>query len=155
MINNVTLEGRLTKDPQLNQTNSGKSVAQFTIAVDRPYRNANGDREADFINVIAWNKTGELVKNYFKRGNGISIQGSIQTRTYDNKNGEKVWVTEVVAREVGFPIQNKEKGPEVSNANQTNSASVSPKNNSQQPKMDDPFSNNDMGIDISESELPF
>ncbi|WP_297818745.1 single-stranded DNA-binding protein [uncultured Lactobacillus sp.] len=155
MINNVTLEGRLTKHPQLNTTGSGKSVVQFTIAVERSYKNPNGDRDADFINIVAWGKTAEFVNNFFNKGNGINLLGSIQTRTYDNQNGEKVWVTEVVAREVGFPIQNKDKNPEEPKAKQPTPSSDKTNAPSQEHKMDDPFASNSNAIDISDNDLPF
>ncbi len=98
MINNVTIMGRLTANPELRTTNTGKSVTSFTVAVDRNY-----DREqTDFINIVAWNKTAEFIERYFRKGSMIAIQGSIQTRNYEDKNGNKRTAVEVVADNVSF-----------------------------------------------------
>ncbi len=98
MINNAIIMGRLTANPELRTTNTGKSVTSFTVAVDRNY-----DREqTDFINIVAWNKTAEFIERYFRKGSMIAIQGSIQTRNYEDKNGNKRTAVEVVADNVSF-----------------------------------------------------
>lgn len=101
-MNVVTLAGRLTKDPDVRNTNSGKTVAQFTLAVDRAFKGPNGEKEADFINIVAWNKTAELVGKYFHKGSFCMVSGRIQVRSYDANDGTKKWVTEVVADRVEF-----------------------------------------------------
>lgn len=95
MINNVVLVGRLTRDPELRTTGSGISVATFTLAVDRQFTNASGQREADFISCVIWRKAAENFCNFTSKGSLVGIQGRIQTRNYDNKDGQRVYVTEV------------------------------------------------------------
>lgn len=97
MINNVTLVGRLTKDPDLRFTQNGKGVATFTLAVNRNFTNASGEREADFIQCVLWGKPAETLAKYGKKGLLIGIVGRIQTRNYENQQGQRVYVTEVVA----------------------------------------------------------
>ena len=96
MINNVVLVGRLTRDPELRTTGSGISVATFTLAVDRQFTNASGQREADFISCVIWRKAAENFCNFTSKGSLVGIQGRIQTRNYDNKDGQRVYVTEVL-----------------------------------------------------------
>ena len=100
MINRVVLAGRLTKDPELRKTQSGKSVTNFTVAVDRPRRKDQEVAETDFISCQAWNKTAEYICRYAKKGTLIGVDGRIQTRNYDNASGQKVHVTEVVCDSV-------------------------------------------------------
>ncbi len=102
MLNCVTLIGRLVADPELRTTTSGKSVANFRIAVDRSFAKAGEQRQADFITVVAWESTADFVSKYFSKGSMIAIQGSIQTRSYEDSNGNKRTATEVLAREVSF-----------------------------------------------------
>lgn len=101
-MNKVIMAGRLTKDPELRQTTSGVSVASFAIAVNRMYRNADGSRTADFFNCVAWRGTGEFVHNYFHKGDGIVLCGELQSRNYNNANGQKRTVVEIVADTVEF-----------------------------------------------------
>ena len=96
MINNVTLVGRLTRDPELRYTGNGTAVVSFTIAADRPFTNSQGEREADFINCVAWRRTAEVVSNYTHKGSLVGVTGRIQTRSYENNEGRTVYVTEVV-----------------------------------------------------------
>lgn len=105
-LNKVILIGNLTKDPELKQTPSGVSVTSFSIGVSRKYSGSDGNRETDFINIVAWRNTAEFIAKYFRKGSGISIVGSLQVRSYDS-NGQKRYVTEVVAEEAGF-IDKKE-----------------------------------------------
>ncbi|HEM2744606.1 single-stranded DNA-binding protein [Streptococcus suis] len=97
MINNVTLIGRLTRDVELRYTPNNVAVGALTLAVNRNFKNASGDREADFINCVIWNKQAENLANWTKKGYLIAITGRIQTRSYDNQQGQRVYVTEVVA----------------------------------------------------------
>ena len=96
MLNSVALTGRLTRDVDLRYTQSGTAVGSFTLAVDRQFRSANGERETDFINCVIWRKSAENFANFTKKGSMVGVEGHIQTRTYDNAQGQKVYVTEVV-----------------------------------------------------------
>lgn len=97
MINNVVLVGRLTKDAELRYTPSNVAVATFTLAVNRNRKNENGEREADFINCVMWRQQAENIANWAKKGTLIGITGRIQTRNYENQQGQRVYVTEVMA----------------------------------------------------------
>ncbi|MDU0234522.1 single-stranded DNA-binding protein [Staphylococcus aureus] len=102
MLNRVVLVGRLTKDPELRSTPNGVNVGTFTLAVNRTFTNAQGEREADFINVVVFKKQAENVKNYLSKGSLAGVDGRLQTRSYDNKEGRRVFVTEVVVDSVQF-----------------------------------------------------
>ncbi|HCU8293415.1 single-stranded DNA-binding protein [Staphylococcus aureus] len=102
MLNRTVLVGRLTKDPELRSTPNGVNVGTFTLAVNRTFTNAQGEREADFINVVVFKKQAENVKNYLSKGSLAGVDGRLQTRSYDNKEGQRVFVTEVVADSVQF-----------------------------------------------------
>ncbi len=102
MLNVAVLMGRLVADPELRTTPNGVSVTSFTIAVDRDYVTAGQQRQADFIDVVAWRKTAEFIAKYFHKGSMIAVQGSIQTRSYDDKNGVRRKAVEVVADTVSF-----------------------------------------------------
>lgn len=97
MINNVVLVGRMTRDAELRYTPSNQAVATFTLAVNRNFKNQNGEREADFINVVIWRQQAENLANWAKKGALIGITGRIQTRNYENQQGQRVYVTEVIA----------------------------------------------------------
>lgn len=97
MINRVVLTGRITKHPELRYTQSGVAVVSFTLAVDRQYRNQAGQREADFINCVIWRKSAENFVNFTHKGSKVGIDGRLQTRNYENQQGQRVYVTEVVA----------------------------------------------------------
>ena len=104
-LNKVVLAGRITADPELKQTPSGVSVLSFTIAVNRSYvakGSEQGERQADFINVVAWRGTAEFISKYFRKGSAICVTGSIQTRSWQDQQGQKRYVTEVVADEAAF-----------------------------------------------------
>lgn len=102
MLNVVAIMGRLVADPELKTTRSGNSVCTFRVAVDRSYAPQGEERQADFITVTAWRKTAEFVSKYFQKGSMISVQGRLETRQYQDKNGNNRTVTEVIAAEVGF-----------------------------------------------------
>ncbi|HDM5617544.1 TPA: single-stranded DNA-binding protein [Staphylococcus aureus] len=102
MLNRVVLVGRLTKDPELRSTPNGVSVGTFTLAVNRTFTNAQGECEADFINVVVFKKQAENVEKYLSKGSLAGVDGRLQTRNYENKVGQRVFVTEVVADSVQF-----------------------------------------------------
>lgn len=107
-MNKAILTGRLTKDPQHRTTPNGVSVTTFAVAVNRRYKDEAGKYQADFINCIAWRATADFVSKYFQKGAGIGIVGSIQSRSYEDKNGNRRYVTEVVAEEVEFAGSKKQ-----------------------------------------------
>jgi len=108
-MNKVVLLGRLTKDPEVRYTQTNNTmVATFTLAVNRRFVKPGEDRQADFINCIAWSKTAEFVSKYFKKGQQIAVVGRLQTRNYDDEQGQKHYITEVVAEEVYFAGDKKE-----------------------------------------------
>lgn len=109
-MNKIVLLGRLTRDPEIRYTQTGACVTQFTIAVDRPFTNQDGSREADFIPCVAWGKTGEAVGNYVHKGQRLLVEGRLQIRSYDAKDGSKRWVTEIIVSHGEF-IERKEQQP--------------------------------------------
>lgn len=114
-MNRIILLGRLVKDPDVKVTTSGKTVCTFTLAVDRPFSGKDGKREADFINIQTWNKTAELIGNYVSKGQRLLVDGRLQIRSYDGKDGQKHYATEVVADRVEF-IERKEKDAHTPNS---------------------------------------
>lgn len=139
MINNVTLVGRLTKDPDLRYTSSGKAVGGFTLAVNRRFTNQAGQREADYIQCVIWGKTAETLANYAKKGSLIGIVGRLQSRSYENKEQQRVYVTEVVVET--FQLLEPRTVNEQRQSNQQNDNS------------DQNFEGST--IDISDDDLPF
>jgi single-strand DNA-binding protein len=113
-VNNVILIGRLTKDSELRYSTSGVAVCNFTLAVDRDYKNKNGEREADFIPVVVYRQLAELCANYLSKGKQCAVNGRMQTRSYDAKDGSKRYVTEVIADSVKFlsPKSNSSETPD-------------------------------------------
>lgn len=107
-MNKVFLIGNLTKDPEMRSTQSGVAVCNFTIAVNRRFKNANGEQETDFLNVIAWRQLAELCGKYLAKGRKVAVTGSIQTRTYEAKDGSKRTAWDIVADEVEFLSQNQQ-----------------------------------------------
>ena len=108
MLNCAVIMGRLTAEPELRTTNNGQSVTSFTVAVDRSYTKPGEERQTDFINVVAWRQTAEFVNRYFHKGSMIAVQGSIQTRNYDDKNGNRRTAVEIIAEKVSFCGEKKE-----------------------------------------------
>lgn len=102
MLNRIVLIGRLARDPELRFTQSGKAVCQFTLAVDRPFTGADGNREADFINIVVWNKPAESCDQYLAKGKLAAVDGRLQIRSYEGNDGQRRWVTEVIAETVRF-----------------------------------------------------
>ena len=179
MMNRVVLVGRLTKDPDLRYTPSGVAVATCTLAVNRAFTNQQGDREADFINCVVWRRPAENVANFLKKGSLAGVDGRVQTRSYDNQEGKRVYVTEINAESVQFlEPKNAASGQSGSNysedqgnqnyrgnqgnqgnqgnnfgQNQPQDKSQSNQNYSRVDK--DPFANDSQPIDISDDDLPF
>ncbi|MGG5319223.1 single-stranded DNA-binding protein [Enterococcus sp. AZ072] len=150
MINNTVLVGRLTKDPDLRYTQSGAAVATFTLAVNRNFTNQDGKREADFINCVIWRKSAETLANYAKKGTLIGVTGRIQTRNYENQQGQRVYVTEVVAEN----FQLLESRSTTDSHETYNDANESPGENQKDP-IDLTKSLKGSDIDISDDDLPF
>ena len=136
MINSVALTGRLTKNPELRYTQSGKPVANFTLAVERNFKDQNGEKLTDFINCVIWDKQAEALANYTKKGSLIGVVGEINTRSYENNNGERVFVTEVRVNNFTF-LESKK---------------------NEQSAQSDPFANNQSNNpadNITNNDLPF
>ncbi|WP_181350749.1 single-stranded DNA-binding protein [Thalassobacillus sp. CUG 92003] len=158
MLNRVVLVGRLTKDPDLRYTPNGVAVANFTIAVNRPFSNSQGDRDADFINCVVWRRAAENLANYMKKGSQVGVDGRLQSRSFENQEGKRVFVTEVVADSVQF-LESKGSSQGGGNQNQGSSGYQSnenqPSRDNQGSKGEDPFADNGEPIDISDDDLPF
>ncbi|WP_270217251.1 single-stranded DNA-binding protein [Pediococcus pentosaceus] len=153
MINRTVLVGRLTRDPELKYTNSGRAVASFNIAVNRQFTNSQGEREADFINCVIWNKTAENFCNFTRKGSLVGIDGRIQTRSYENTEGTRIYVTEVVADRFSL-LESK---PKSEAGTDEQGGQPSQNNNYQKPNSNpnDPFANGGQSIDINDDDLPF
>ena len=134
MINRVVLTGRLTRDPEVTVSQSNIPVAKFSLAVNRAFSNANGEREADFINCVAFRKQAENIQQYVKKGQLVGVDGRIQTRNYTNKEGQKVYVTEVVCDSVQF---------------------LEPKNQQSEPRYEQGQIAQPRNAAITDSQLPF
>ena len=146
MINNVTLLGRFTKDAELKHTPANQAVAQFTLAVNRTFKNANGERESDFINCVIWRKSAENFANFAKKGALIGITGRIQTRNYENAQGQRVYITEVIAENFQMlESRNQQQGQQQAQPQQAKQ---------QQVKQSDPFSGG-APMDLNDDSLPF
>jgi single-strand DNA-binding protein len=161
LLNRVILIGRLTRDPELRYTPAGVAVTQFTLAVDRPFTSQGGEREADFIPVVTWRQLAETCANYLRKGRLAAVEGRIQVRNYENNEGKRVYVTEVIADNVRF----------LESANRDNSGGGGGQpmreepsyggggrannNNNSRSNNQDPFSDDGKPIDISDDDLPF
>ncbi|MBR3891227.1 MAG: single-stranded DNA-binding protein [Bacilli bacterium] len=147
MLNKVILIGRTTKDVDLRKTSSGTAVATFTLAVDNRFVQKDGQNTADFISCVAWNNTAEFMNNYVKKGSLVAVEGRIQTRNYDNKDGNRVYVTEVVVetlKSLGSGSRNAERtGSNYDGYEPTVSTST------------DYDTSVDVSYDISDDDLPF
>lgn len=151
MINRVVLVGRLTRDPEIRYTQGGAAVASFTLAVNRQFTNSQGEREADFIDCVIWRKAAENFAKFTSKGSLVGIDGRLQTRNYENQQGNRVYVTEVVVDNFSLLESRGDRKPtddqQKQNANQTHS-------NANQTNSD-PFADNSKPIDISDDSLPF
>lgn len=157
-MNKVVLIGRLTRDPDLRYPSTNVPVANFTIAVNRPFENQNGEREADFINVIVWRKQAENVKKYIGKGSLVGVEGRIQTRSYDGTDGKRVYVTEVVADRVEFlesKSQSQSRGASFTSDPQMDSLEEAMPQATTNIEEEDPFANFGNEIEISDDDLPF
>ncbi|ASE35362.1 single-stranded DNA-binding protein [Mammaliicoccus sciuri] len=175
MINRVVLVGRLTKDPEYRVTPSGVQVATFTLAINRTYTNQQGEREADFINCVVFRRPAENVNNYLSKGSLAGVEGRLQSRSYENQEGRRVYVTEVVCDSVQFlepkGANQRQSGNDNQSYNQNNNefqnygqdfggnqqqgqkAPSNQQSNNQQSS--NPFANANGPIDISDDDLPF
>ena len=144
MINNVVLVGRMTKEAELRYTPSNIAVATFTLAVNRDFKGENGEREADFINVVLWRQAAENLANWAKKGSLVGVTGRIQTRNYDNQQGQRVYVTEVVADR--FQLL-ESKGDNQGQSQSQNAAPNFSRENNQYGATNP--------LDISDDDLPF
>ena len=125
-MNKVCLIGRITKDPEIRYTANNIAVATFSLAVNRTFKNADGNYEADFINCVAFRNTADLLSKYVHKGDQLGIEGHIQTRNYDDKDGKKIYVTEIIVDSLDFTGSKKEQ-PETQNGTQeTQTATVDP-----------------------------
>lgn len=149
-LNQVVLIGRLTKDPELRYTPSGVAVTQFTLAIDRPFTNQGGEKEADFIPIVVWKTVAENVANYVKKGHQVAVTGRIQVRSYENNEGRRVYVTEVIGQNVQF-LTTQSNGSPSQNASKQNGG------NSQNSQTGTNRGTNPAGDawDISDDDLPF
>lgn len=161
MLNSVSLTGRLTRDVDLRYTQSGTAVGSFTLAVDRQFRSSNGERETDFISCVIWRKSAGNFANFTKKGSLVGVEGHIQTRTYDNAQGQKVFVTEVIVENFALlesrqASQNSPKSQQTANASATETTNTSQTTpNASRANTTDPFANNGQPIDIQDDDLPF
>ncbi len=156
-MNKVILIGRLTRDPELRYTGTNQPVTQISLAITRPFANKNGEREADFINVNVWDKQAENVCKYLSKGRLVAVEGRIQTRNYDNNEGKKVYVTEVVALNVQF-LESKNGGNTNNTPQNDNPFDNSDTNNKNVETVDvqsDPFENFGASVDLTDNDLPF
>ncbi|MDD4705859.1 MAG: single-stranded DNA-binding protein [Bacilli bacterium] len=149
-MNNVSLVGRLTKDPELRSVSDGRAVVNVNIAINRTFTNANGEREADFIPVVVWNRQAENLAKYCSKGSQVAVTGRIQTRSYDHSDGTKRYVTEVLAESVTF-LSSKNDGT-------SNTYNTQGQNNNEMPTSDlteDPFKDFGSEVVLSDDDLPF
>lgn len=155
-MNRVVLVGRLTKDPDLRYTPAGAAVATFTLAVNRPFKNGQGEQEADFIQCVVWRKPAENVANFLKKGSLTGVDGRVQTRNYEGNDGKRVYVTEIVAESVQFlePKQNAVEGSTPNN-NQNEASYKNGSYRASSSQNSDSFANEGKPIDISDDDLPF
>ena len=152
MINTAVLTGRLTKTVDLRYTSNGTAYASFTLAVDRNFKDATGNKQTDFINCVAWKKTAEILANYTQKGSLVGVEGRIQTRSYDNQQGQKVYVTEVLTENLTFLESRK--------ANDTSDYSQDGINNKNQNTggsfaNNDPFTAEGEVFEVEDDDLPF
>lgn len=156
-MNKAMLIGRLVKDPELKMTETSKrEVCQFTIAVNRPYTNEDGERQADFINCVVWDKLAENLAKYQKKGNQIAVEGRIQTRNYEDKDGKRVYVTEIISTNITF-LDSKGTSDSVNNLEEppVKAGPITGEQIDSIPTENDPFANFGNEVQINDSDLPF
>lgn len=153
-MNKVVLTGRLTKDPELKKTNSGISYCFFTIAVNRSYVSRQGNREADFINCVAWRVQAENLARYMRKGSLIGVDGEVRTRSYQDQDNKMVYITEILANAIEF-LESKSAG---SSQGYQSFSQDSPFEFNQKPeprKQEDPFKEMQAGLGITDDDIPF
>lgn len=182
MINRVVLVGRLVRDPELRYTQNGAAVTSFTVAVNRSFTNSQGERDADFIGCTIWRKAAENFANFTHKGSLVGIDGCIQTSSYDNQQGERVYRTDVIVENFSLlsprnetdskPADNSQRNANNTNGYNNHSANTASKpavnsqknhnqnsntnsSNQQNTPQSDPFVDNSRPIDISDDDLPF
>ena len=143
MLNRVILIGRLTKDPELRYTPGGIAVTQFTLAVDRPFKGEDGEREADFIPVVTWRQLAETCANYLRKGRLTAVEGRIQVRNYEGNDGKRVYVTEIIADNVRFLESSRDNGQSSEQSGYSRGQAA------------DPFADDGKPININDDDLPF
>jgi|SRR5699024_8756428 len=149
-MNRVVIAGRLTKDPELKYTPNGNAVANFTVAINRRYKSQDGEQEADFLNCVAWRKQAENLANYMRKGSLIGVDGRVQTRSYDNDSGQRVFVTEILAESITF-LDSRGNNSEKQDISQGNQQQA-PQTQQEQPN---PFADEAEPVDIGDDNLPF
>ncbi|MGL3848867.1 single-stranded DNA-binding protein [Staphylococcus aureus] len=156
MLNRVVLVGRLTKDPEYRTTPSGVSVATFTLAVNRTFTNAQGEREADFVNCVVFRRQADNVNNYLSKGSLAGVDGRLQSRNYENQEGRRVFVTEVVCDSVKFlePKNTNDSQQDLYQQQVQQTRGQSQYSNNK-PVKDNPFANANDPIEIDDDDLPF
>jgi single-strand DNA-binding protein len=160
LLNRVILIGRLTRDPELRYTPAGVAVTQFTLAVDRPFSGQGGQREADFVPVVTWRQLAETCANYLRKGRLAAVEGRIQVRNYDNNEGRRVYVTEVIADNVRFlesanSAPREDGGMPGGGASGGGGGSRGGYSGGGARDNQDPFQDDGRPIDISDDDLPF
>lgn len=152
MINTAVLTGRLTRDPELRVSQNDVQVCNFTLAVNRPFKDRNGENQADFINCVAFRKQAELIKQYVSKGDLFGIEGRQQSRSYENKEGQRVYVTETVVEKITFLESNKNNN---TNNNQSNYNQSNYNQGNNQNNNNNPFNNSNDNVNITPDDLPF
>ena len=154
-MNRVILVGRITKDPEIRYTSSDIPVCQFTLAVNRKYQ-SNGEKQADFINCVAWRSSAELLGKYVKKGAQIGIEGQIQVRSYEDNGGVKRYVTEVVCDSITFlESKGSRENAGYSGYNDIEQYNIPQERKTQSQEAKDPFEDISSNYDLSNDDLPF
>ena len=155
-MNKIILIGRLTKDPEVRSTSTGITTANFTVAAQRPFKNKNGEQEADFLPCVAFRNSADFISKYFKKGSMICVEGRVQTRNYDAQDGTKRYVTEVVVENVEF-VGGKNDGSSAPSNDYVDAPADAPVD--EMPEYDipnqDPYENYDKEVSLSDNDLPF
>ena len=155
-MNKIILVGRLTKDPEVRSTSAGFPTANFTVAVNRNFKNKDGNYDADFLPCVAFRQTADFISKFFKKGNMICLDGRVQTRSYDAQDGSKRYVTEVVVENVEF-VGGKNDSSSTPNNDYVDEPSEAPID--EMPEYDiptsDPYENYDKEVSLSDNDLPF
>ena len=155
-MNRVELIGRLTRDPELRYTSSNITTARFTLAVNRPFQSQNGEQGTDFINVVVWRKQAENVKKFVTKGSLVAVEGRIQTGSYENKDGQRVYTTDVVADSVQFLETRTQSQNRIENNDITPADFMQDTNTNNESDMsDEVFANFGDSIEISDDDIAF